>query len=163
MTSMGPMTGPEEAPMTDSLASLAKERLALEQALKELDRKEARLKREAEEWVSAEEARNILAQVSDPNGTLPYSRLLPIMKTLVSLRPEPDNESDVYLTWATPKDEDSMFQADQFSVSLDLIHEEILLNDDYEQVAHTLSTEEAELLGRRLLGAAEASRKPLGE
>lgn len=149
--------------MSKKINDLVQKRTDLEAELVAINTQLAEEESRAEEWVSAEEARNLLAQVSDPNGTLPYSRLLPIMKTLVALRPEPDNESDVYLTWATPKDEDSMFQADQFSVSLDLIHEEILLNDDYEQVAHTLSTEEAELLGRRLLGAAEASRKPLGE
>lgn len=149
--------------MSDNLASLAKERLALEQALKELDQKEARLKQkqEAEDWVSAEEARNILAQLSDQNGTLSHPRLLAIVKTLVWLRPEPNNESDVYFTWATP------FLAwatpdDQFSVSVDR-NGDILLNDDYEQVAHLLDFGQAELLGCRLLAASDRVHKLIEE
>lgn len=150
--------------MSKKINDLVQKRTDLEAELVAINTQLAEEESRAEEWVSAEEARSILARWRDPKeSSVPFSRYLPVVKTLVTLRPEPDNESDVYLTWATPKDEDSMFQADQFSVSLDLIHEEILLNDDYEQVAHTLSTEEAELLGRRLLGAAEASRKPLGE
>ena len=150
--------------MTDSLASLAKERLALEQALKELDRKEARLrlKLEAEDWVSADEARNILSQFSDPNGTLPHSRLLPIVKTLVSLRPEPNNESDIYFTWATPCPVGSNTPDDQFSVSLDR-DGDILLNDDYEQVSHLLDFGQAELLGCRLLAASDRVHRLIEE
>ena len=149
--------------MTDDLASLAKERLALEQALKELDRKEARLKQkqEAEDWVSAEEARNILAQLSDSNGTLSHPRLLPIVKTLVWLRPEPNNESDVYFTWATPF-LNWATPDDQFSVSLDR-DGDILLNDDYEQVAHLLDFGQAELLGCRLLAASDRVHKLIEE
>ena len=142
--------------MSDNLASLAEERLVLEQALKELDRKEARLrqKQEAEDWVSAEEARNILAQLSDQNGTLSHPRLLAIVKTLVWLRPEPNNESDVFLNWATPDD--------QFSVSVDR-NGDILLNDDYEQVAHLLDFGQAELLGCRLLAASDRVHKLIEE
>lgn len=145
--------------MTDSLASLAKERLALEQALKELDQKEARLKREAEDWVSAEEARSILAQWYDMSATLPLPRLFPIIKTLVSLRPEPDNENDIFLTWETPKVGDSVVPAEQFSVSLDRHNVEVLLNNDYEQEAYELTPDEAKLLGTRLLGAAELGQR----
>ena len=150
--------------MTDDLASLAKERLALEQALKELDKKEARLKQkqEAEDWVSAEEARNILAQLSDQNGTLSHPRLLAIVKTLVWLRPEPNNESDVYFTWETPCPVGSNTPDDQFSVSVDR-DGDILLNDDYEQVAHLLDFGQAELLGCRLLAASDRVHKLIEE
>lgn len=58
--------------MTDNLASLAKERLALEQALKELDQKEARLrqKQEAEDWDESLTLGAILDRAQKAGATL---------------------------------------------------------------------------------------------
>lgn len=143
--------------------TLTRQRDELEKSLAEVQEKLAHAKREAEDYVDAEEALDILASFSELHGRLAFPRFLPAIKTLVALRPEPDNETDAFLTWATPKDEDSMIPANQFSVSLDRQNVEVYLNDDYDQLAHSLSPDEAELLGRRLLGAAEAGRKTLGE
>lgn len=146
----------------NKLLALQAEREALIQSLKDLNAEEDRLKREdAEaESVSTEEAKSLIVMLTNPEGDRVQQKVfLRVARTLVALRAKPSNMTDKFLTWATPKDEDSMFPADQFSVSLEARNNEVYLNNDYDQVAHTLSVEEAELLGRRLLGAAEAGRR----
>lgn len=139
--------------------TLTRQRDELEKSLAEIQEKLAHAKREAEDYVDAEEALDILASFSELHGRLAFPRFLPAIKTLVALRPEPDNESDIFLTWASGPPGGSVTPDEQFSVSLDRGDGEILLNDDYDQAAHGLNANSAELLGSRLLAAAAQSRK----
>lgn len=145
--------------MSKKINELVQKRTDLEAQLIAIETQLVEEEARAKSWVSADEARRLLSLFSDPWGKAELDKYENVTRTLVALRAKPSNMTDKFLTWATQKDEDSMFPADQFSVSLEARNNEVYLNDDYEQVAHTLSIEEAELLGRRLLGAAEAGRR----
>lgn len=85
-------------------------------------------------------------------GTFPQEEIIEVIEALVALRPKPEHDREYFLDW--PESE-----AWQFSVCVPK-HEGPLvqINDNYEQVAHTLNAREAERLGRHLLGAAEFVR-----
>lgn len=145
--------------MNKSVEVLKMERAELLRKLNENEAATQEAIRRAEDHVSADEALDILAQWFSVNGTLPLPRILPVIKTLVSLRAEPDNESEHYFTWGGETPKGSIVPEHQFSVSLERNSTEVYLNDDFDQVAHSLTPDEAELLGTRLLGAAELGQR----
>lgn len=146
--------------MTSELHDLIIRRTELEEALERIQEDIDKAQREAD-YYSADQARKLLKDFNDPNTIIApiVHDLDRILKTLVFLRPEPDSVNDYYLTWDTPVPEGHTTPVHQFSVSLERHNAEVYLNDDHDQVAHSLTPDQAELLGRRLLGAAEAGRR----
>lgn len=141
--------------MSKKINELVQKRTDLEAELLAIKNQLAEEESRAKDWVSAEEARNTLAQFSDPNGTLPYPRLLPIVKTLVALRPEPTGDAgfgDVLFTWRSEVKRD-------WEVKLDKRDGEVILIYHGESMSFGLTPEEAGEVGRWLLGAAEVGQK----
>lgn len=134
------------------LRELQAKRKELEGSLIEVERELQEAVSRAEEYVSAQEAHDILAQWSDTNGIIPLPRFLPVIKTLVSLRPEPNVEGEYFYTWNDGRTQD-------WSVYVDKRYGELQLTYHGEDVGFKLSVEEAELVGSWLLGAADVANK----
>lgn len=84
-------------------------------------------------------------------GDLPRKEAVEIIDALIALRPKP-TEREHFLDW-------ERVEGWQFSVCVPKFGEFFVqLDDDHDQMAHTLTARQAERLGRQLLGAAEALR-----
>lgn len=141
--------------MSKKINELKRKQANLEAELFSLKEQLAEEESRAKSWVSAEEARNALAQFSDPNGALPYPRLLPIVETLVALRPEPTGSAgfgEVLFTWKSEENRD-------WEVKVDKRDGEIFVVYHGESMSFDLTPEQAGEIGRWLLGAAEIGQK----
>lgn len=141
--------------MSKKIDELVQKRKDLEAELVAINTQLAEEESRAKSWVSAAEARNALAQFSDPNGAIPYPRLLPIVETLVALRPEPTGSAgfgEVLFTWKSEENHD-------WEVKVDKRDGEVLLNYHGESMSFDLTPEQAGEIGRWLLGAAEVGQK----
>ena len=141
--------------MSKKIKELVQKRKDLEAELVAIKEKLAEEESRAESWVSAAEARNALAQFSDPNGAIPYPRLLPIVETLVALRPEPIGSAgfgEVLFTWRSEENRD-------WEVKVDKRDGEVILVFHGESMSFDFTPEQAGEVGRWLLGAAEIGQK----
>lgn len=137
---------------TNKIDALRKRKEELERELDAVEHKLSEEDRIRGMWVRGDEAQALLDTFSDPwAGEMPVEKFADVLQTLVSLRPPADRVAQYYLYWEEPRG------VGQFHVSVATETAEVLLNDDWNQVAHSLDVEDARVLGMRLLGAAEAA------
>lgn len=141
--------------MSKQLQELGIQRRVLEQALREVEAKEESVRRVVDEWVSPEQVEEMLEAEGSPNfrvmDLLP--RVVPVLKTLRYLRPPPHQVTDMFSSWHNNEEDFG------WAVDVDRRDGTIQLVFKTEDVAFDfLSPEDAEMVGRWLLGAAHAAR-----
>lgn len=132
--------------MSKELEALERERTRLLDRIAQIE--EERKVIEDEKPFPTARAKSLLEYVS--KGTIPRLEAIGVLNALIALRPEP-TEREHFLDW--PETEGW-----QFSVCVPKFEGFVQLDDDHDQIAHTLTARQAERLGRQLLGAAEALR-----